>query len=252
MEPLLEVRNVHKSFSGKNRERLKAVDDVSFCLYPGEILGIVGESGSGKSTLARMLTRLAEPDSGTIILEGQDITRSKGRELRELYRKIQMVFQSPAASFDPRLSLGEGIGEGLRNMGCSKSQVKARVLCLLESCGLSEEFSGRYPHQVSGGECQRAAIARALAVSPKLLICDEACSALDVTVQKQIIHLLQKLWEETGLSIIFISHDIALVQQFCTRMLVMQEGRIVEQGEPDALIMFPQSEYTKKLIEAVL
>ena len=165
-----------------------------------------------------------------------------------------MVFQTPTDSFDPRCTLGDGIGESLRNNGRSRAETKAEVARLLEQCGLTAEFASRYPHQVSGGQCQRAAIARALAVGPKLLICDEATSALDVTIQKEIIALLNELRRNHGseLSILFICHDIALVQQFCDRVLVMYKGRIVEKGKPDDVIRNPRNDYTKRLIESIL
>lgn len=252
MKPLIEVKNLTKTFYRNGKAVLTAVDGVSFQLYPGEILGIVGESGSGKSTVARLITRLIDATDGTIELDGQDITCIRGRELREIYRKIQMVFQSPGGSFDPRRTLGDGIGESLRNHGFSKREAEETVIRLLEQCGLPVEFAKRYPHEVSGGQCQRAAIARALAIGPKILICDEATSALDVTVQKQIIDLLQSLREQTGLSFIFICHNLALVQAFCTRVLVMRDGKIVEEGDPDTVIQSPKTEYVKELIASVL
>jgi peptide/nickel transport system ATP-binding protein len=220
----------------------------------GECLGIIGESGSGKTTLVNMITRLADADEGCIILDGEDITSCRGRKLRSVYRRMQMVFQSPAGSFDPKRTLGDGIGESLKNAGLGREQTKKEVERLLIECGLAPEFAGRYPHEVSGGECQRAAIARALAVNPKLLICDEATSALDVTVQKEIIELLGRLRKKRGgeLSILFISHDLALVQQFCERVLVMYEGRIAEEGSPDEIIRNPQAACTRKLIESIL
>ena len=165
-----------------------------------------------------------------------------------------MVFQTPSDSFDPRRTLGDGIGESLRNAGMSKKEARSEVKRLLEACGLPAEFADRYPHQVSGGQCQRAAIARALAVKPKLLICDEATSALDVTVQKEILNLLNELRFQQGdnLSILFICHDISLVQQFCDRVVVMHHGSIVEEGVPDTVIGYPQNAYTKRLIDSVL
>ena len=167
---------------------------------------------------------------------------------------MQMVFQTPTDSFDPRCTLGDGIGESLRNNGWSGKKTKEEVARLLEVCGLSTDFAARYPHQVSGGQCQRAAIARALAIRPKLLICDEATSSLDVTIQQEIIELLNDLrWEKgTDLSILFICHDIALVQQFCNRVLVLYKGKIVEQGIPDEVIRHPQDPYTKRLIDSIL
>lgn len=251
MEPILEVRDLTKIFSGQEQD-FAALNGVSFCLYPGETLGIVGESGSGKSTLARVICRLTEASGGQILLEGKDLSKAKGRELREAYRKLQMVFQSPSGSFDPRRTIGFSVGEGLLNQGFSRSQARNRSAELLEQCGLPAETGRQYPHQLSGGQCQRAAIARALALSPSILICDEATSALDVTVQKQIMELLGHLKESRSLSYLFISHNLALVQSFCDRILVMHEGRIVEEGETDQVIRFPQSEYTRYLIESVL
>lgn len=252
MEPILEVKNLTKVFSGREKKTFTAVDHVSFRLYPGETLGIVGESGCGKSTVARLLARLIDATEGTILLDGQDITRAKGAELRPVYRQIQMVFQNPVGSFDPRRTLGDGIGESLRNAGLSKAEIRNRVAQLLEQCGLPAEFAARYPHEVSGGQCQRAAIARALAIGPKILICDEATSALDVTVQQQIMELLRSLREESGISCIFICHNLALVQSFCHRLLVMYDGKIVEEGAPDEVIFRPVSSYTKQLIDSVL
>ncbi|OUO81251.1 ABC transporter ATP-binding protein [Blautia sp. An249] len=252
MEPLLEVKNLTKVFEGRKQEEFAAVNQVSFSLYPHETLGIVGESGSGKSTVVKAITRLIDVSEGELLLHGQDITHVKGKKLREAYRRFQMVFQSAAGSFDPRRTLGDGIGESLRNSGISRKETKERVKELLMQCGLPKEYADRYPHEVSGGQCQRAAIARALAIRPEILICDEATSALDVTVQKQIIQLLKNLQKTYGMSYLFICHDLALVQLFCDRVLVMQEGRIVEEGTPNEIIMHPQTDYTKQLVEAVL
>lgn len=251
MEPILEVKGLKKVFHQRDKKDVTAVDDISFILYPGEILGIVGESGSGKSTIAKMVTRLVDPTDGEIILDGQNITHLKGSALKDAYSKIQMVFQTPAGSFNPRKTLGYGIGESLKNKGISKAEIRKRVAMLLGQCGLSEDFIDRYPHQVSGGQCQRAAIARALAVEPKIIICDEATSALDVTVQKQVIELLQTLKEERNLSYVFICHNLGLVQQFCDRLVVMKDGRVVEAGIPDEIIMNPKEEYTKMLVASV-
>ena len=252
MEPLLEVKNLTKIFREEGKEEFAAVQGVNFSLYPHETLGIVGESGSGKSTVAKMITRLTDATDGQILLHGKDITRLKGRALREAYRSFQMVFQSPMSSFDPRRTLGDGIGESLRSAGRPKKEIENRVRELLIQCGLTEDFAQKYPHEVSGGQCQRAAIARALAIQPELLICDEATSALDVTVQKQIIELLRTLQKQHGMSYLFICHNLALVQEFCDRVVVMQDGRIVEEGVPDQVIMHPVHEYTKKLVDSVL
>lgn len=247
MKSLLEVKNMTVDFQG-----YPAVSSVSFFVNPSEKLGIIGESGSGKSTVAKAVTRLIDVSGGEIILDGEDITHAGGKKRREIYKKIQMVFQSPEGSFDPRRTLGASIGEGLRNSGLSRAETGKRVGELLEQCGLSEMYAERYPHEVSGGQCQRAAIARALAVRPELLICDEATSSLDVTVQKQIMELLEGLGTRYGMSYLFISHDLALVQDFCDRVMIMHEGRIVEEGTPDEVILHPQNDYTKRLVEAVL
>ncbi len=250
-EAIMEAKHLKKIFrSGK--ESFTAVEDFSFSLMPGECLGIVGGSGSGKSTAAMMLTHLTEVTDGRIFFRGKDITDLKGRQLREIYREIQMVFQTPGESFDPRCTLGDGIGESLRNMGISKKETRKRVEKLLIKYGLSADYADRYPHQVSGGECQRAAIARAMAVEPEVLICDEATSALDVTVQKQIMELLMELKKEKNLSFIFICHDLALVQMFCDRVIVMHDGRVEEEGSTEEIIGCPKTEYTKQLIESVL
>ena len=254
MEPILKVENLTKVFSRAGQEDFTAVNSIRFDLSPGECLGIIGESGSGKTTAVNMITRLQDATSGSIVLDGKEITHLKGRELRKVYRKMQMVFQTPTDSFDPRRTLGDGIGESLRNIGMSRKETREEVERLLGKCGLPADFADRYPHQVSGGQCQRAAIARALAVKPRLLICDEATSALDVTVQKEILELLNELRSQQGnsLSILFICHDISLVQQFCDRVLVMYHGSIVEEGTPDAVIGRPRNTYTKRLIDSVL
>lgn len=235
-EIILQAENLKKVFVSGKKE-FTAVDDVSFELERGECLGIVGESGSGKSTIAQMITHLEPATEGRIFLKEQD---------------IQMVFQMPMESFDPRCTLGDGIGESLRNMGISRVETRKRVENLLEKCGMEKEYADRYPHQVSGGQCQRAAIARALAVGPEILICDEATSALDVTVQKQILELLKELKEKEELSFLFICHDLALVQEFCDRVLVLYQGKVVECGTPDEIINHPKMDYTKKLVESVL
>ncbi len=254
MNPILKADHVSKVFSNDPKTSLTAVDDISFELFPGECLAIIGESGSGKTTAVNMITRLLDVSKGNIYLEDEDITHLHGKALKNVYQKMQIVFQTPVDSFDPRQTLGNAIGESLRNAGWSKKDTEAEVIRLLKQCGLSKEFAKRYPHQVSGGQCQRAAIARALAIKPKVLICDEATSALDVTIQKEIIDLLNDLRKQQGenLSILFICHDIALVQQFCDRVLVMYHGKIVEEGSPEEVILNPKEDYTRRLIDSVL
>ncbi len=251
-EIILRADHISRYYKDRDGGIFKAVDDVSFELRSGETLGIVGESGSGKSTIAKMLLGLLDVSEGSVFLEGSDFNNRKGNEKREIYRKIQMVFQDPAGSFDPRRTLGDGIGESLKNAGRSKREIRSRVVELLKKCGLSEEFADRYPYEISGGQCQRAAIARALAIEPEILVCDEATSALDVTVQQQVMQLLTELREEQHLSYIFICHNLALVQSFCDRILVMKDGKVVEQGRTDEVIANPKADYTKMLLEASL
>ena len=250
METILRLDHVKKTFYKDNVPQV-AVDIESLAVKRGSCLGIVGESGCGKSTTAKLMTRLLDADEGTIWFDGADITKARGRACRQIYRKMQMVFQTPQDSFDPRRTIGDGILEGMCNAGMKRKQATERLPELLAMVELPEEIATRYPGQVSGGQCQRAAIARALAVDPKLLICDEATSALDVTVQLQIIRLLQRLGNEQDLSLIVICHDLALVQELCDEVAVMQDGRIVEWGTTEEVINNPKQEYTKQLIEAV-
>lgn len=251
MHTILDVKDLTKNFY-KNKQLFTAVNHISFQLRQGECLGLVGESGCGKSTTVKMLTHLLKPDSGEILLEGTEIQHLKGKALKKLYTEIQMVFQIPQDSFDPRRTLGDSIMESMRNHNVSRKEAQNRLGQLLQQVELPPELADRYPNQVSGGQCQRAAIARALAVNPKILICDEATSALDVTVQAQIIELLKRLQQEMYLSILLISHDLALVQHLCDRVIVMYQGNIVEQGTPDRVINAPENDYTKMLIEAAM
>ncbi|MBQ5420089.1 MAG: ABC transporter ATP-binding protein [Selenomonas sp.] len=252
MDKLLQVAHLKKVFPQKDRPDIVAVDDVSFSLQPGEKLAIIGESGSGKTTVARLIARLTNATEGKIILAGEDITRAGGARLKKAYAKMQMVFQNPVDSFDPRCTLGDGISESLINHGRSRAQAAAITQKLLAMCELGEEFARRYPHEVSGGQCQRAAIARALAIEPQLLILDEATSALDVTVQAEILALLNRLQQERQMAYLFICHDIALVQDFCDRVLVMQAGRVVEAGTTEEVINNPRQAYTRTLLDSVL
>lgn len=247
MRKILEARGLKCSFQARGRSFL-AVDGADLDLYEGEVLGLIGASGCGKSTLARLLTRLTPLEGGELRFMGEDVLTMK--DLRPFYRAVQMVFQTPAASFDPRRTLGDGITESLKNLGLKKSLRERRGEELLIECGLSPAFMRRYPHEVSGGECQRAAIARALAPAPKVIILDEATSSLDTTVQRDILELLTRLKSKEKLSYLFITHSLALVQELCDRVLVMHAGRIVEEGTPDEIIHEPKSAYTRELVEA--
>lgn len=251
MDMILEVRDLTKQFY-KNKRLFTAVDHISFQLQKGECLGIVGESGCGKTTVIKMITKLLKPDGGEIRLNGREIQNLDRREKKNFYTDVQLVFQIPQDSFDPRRTLGDGIMESMRNRGISRRQAQERMQELLKQVELPIEVADRYPSEVSGGQCQRAAIARALAIKPKLLICDEAASALDVTVQAQIADLLKRLLREMDLSILFISHDLALVQHLCSRVLVMYGGKIVEEGRTDSVIKNPEAAYTKMLVEAAM
>lgn len=251
-EIILRAENLKKSFA-ENGGSFAAVDGVSFELNKGEALGIAGGSGSGKSTLVRMLMHITESDSGSIFLDERDITHlRKGKELKELFCRVQMVFQMPKESFDPRLTVGDGICEGVINLGMSRKEALSRAEEVLCRCGLGADFLKRYPHQLSGGQNQRAAIARALMMKPEIMILDEATSALDVTSQKQILELLLKLKKDGGISFIMISHDLALIKDFCDRVMIMHDGRCIECGAINDVIYTPKEEYTKELIASVL
>ena len=250
--PVLQVEHLTKRFQRKGHPEVTAVDDVTFSVMPGECVGLVGGSGSGKSTVAQMVTRLLAPTQGIITLNGRDVTSVKGAALRAMAKDVQMVFQNPMSSFDPRRTLGDGIAESLRNFGMGKAEALNRAMELLVRCGLPADFAGRYPREVSGGQCQRAAIARALAPEPPLIILDEATSALDVTVQARIVELLRDIRAASGCAYLFICHDLALVQGFCDRALVMCEGRIVEEGPAARVTSHPVHEYTQRLLDSVL
>lgn len=250
MSVVLEVKDLKKYFA-RGGAAIQAVDGISFCLNRGECLGIVGESGCGKSTAARLVLGLLGADQGSVLLNGREILGLRGKRQREVYTQVQMIFQNPQDSFDPRKTLGEGVMEGMRNRKMRKKEALEKAGELFKMVELEEEMAKRYPHQVSGGQCQRAAIARALACNPQILICDEATSALDVTVQAQIIKLLKKLQKETGISVLFICHDLALVANMCDRVLVMDQGRIIEEGTAERVLLHPKEEYTKELLASV-
>ena len=252
LQDLLRFENVSMHFDDA-AGRTQAVDRISFSLAQRELLGIVGESGSGKSTVAKLLTGLHTPTGGNILLAGKDITRAGGKERRTLYTRIQMVFQDAPGSFNPRRTIGAMIGETICRL-CTPDEhdTKRRVAQLLTEVGLPAAYADRYPHEMSGGECQRAAIARAMAVHPEILVCDEATSALDVSVQAKIIALLLHLQQEHGMSLLFISHDLPLVSSIADRVLIMQNGRIVEQGATSRVLREPSEEYTRNLLRAAL
>ncbi len=240
---VLEIRGLKKFFGGK-----VVLDGVNFSVDAGECLGMVGRSGCGKSTAAKIIARLIPSDGGQIFLCGQEITNATGKILRAAYRNMQMIFQMPEDFFDPRKTLGWSIGEPLKNSGVKNSEVETRVKNLLVEVGLPAEYFSRYPHEVSGGECQRAAIARAISISPKLLICDEATSALDVTVQAQVVALIKNLCREKKIACLFITHDLALLPRIANKVIVMHGGKIVEEGTPEKIIAAPESDFTKELM----
>ncbi|MBG6131521.1 peptide/nickel transport system ATP-binding protein [Aquimarina sp. EL_43] len=255
--PLLEVINVEKSYFSKvglfGKAEFKAVDDVSFKLYEGETLGLVGESGCGKSTLGNTILQLDKANRGQVIYKGQDITQLSSSEIRSLRKEIQLIFQDPFASLNPRLTVGKAIMEPMQahNLYDNDKERKQKVIELLERVSLTEEHFNRYPHEFSGGQRQRIGIARTIALQPKLIICDESVSALDISVQAQVLNLLNELKSNFGFTYIFISHDLAVVKYMSDQLLVMNKGKIEEQGDADLIYENPKRDYTKKLIHAI-
>ncbi|PKV48970.1 peptide/nickel transport system ATP-binding protein [Aquimarina sp. MAR_2010_214] len=255
--PLLEVVNVEKSYFSKvglfGKAEFKAVDDVSFKLYEGETLGLVGESGCGKSTLGNTILQLDKANRGQIIYKGQDITQLSSSGIRSLRKEIQLIFQDPFASLNPRLTVGKAIMEPMQahNLYSNDTERKQKVIELLKRVSLTEEHFNRYPHEFSGGQRQRIGIARTIALQPKLIICDESVSALDISVQAQVLNLLNELKNNFGFTYIFISHDLAVVKYMSDQLLVMNKGKIEEQGDADLIYENPKRDYTKKLIHAI-
>ena len=247
MQEILKVINLTKNYL-KNDHDIKALDDINFTLKKGDSLAIVGESGCGKSTLANILIRLETPTTGEVLFKDKNIHQYSRQELKQFYRQVQMVFQLPQESFNPRQRLGDSIIEPLLNIGTNKAQAKQILDDLLTKVALPLEIKNKYPHQISGGQCQRCAIARAISIKPQVLICDEITSALDTITQMEILNLLLKLRQELDLSIIFISHDLALVQKLCNKILIMYQGKIIERGLTSEILKNPQEEYTKELI----
>ena len=255
---LLEARHVKEWFPvrggllGRNTRYVKAVDDVSLTVRAGETLGVVGESGCGKSTLARVMLRLIEPTGGEVLFEGKNMTTANKVELRRMRRDIQIIFQDPYASLDPRQRVGDMLTEPLTIHGLARGEAaKRRVLELLELVGLPADSVRKFPHEFSGGQRQRLCIARALAVDPKLIVCDECVSALDVSIQAQIINLLMKLQRQLGIALVFVSHDLRVVRHISTNVAVMYLGRVVEYASTEELFSNPAHPYTRALLSAV-
>ena len=250
---LIEVKHL-KQYFGTKKNLVKAIDDISFDIYEGETFGLVGESGSGKSTTGRALLRLYQPTDGEILFEGKEIaTLTKGKELLEFRKEAQMIFQDPYASLDSRMKVRDIIAEGIdiHHLAATKEERNKMVDELLETVGLNREHANRYPHEFSGGQRQRIGIARALALNPKFIVCDEAISALDVSIQAQIVNLLKKLQKEKGLTYLFIAHDLSMVKYISDRIAVMYRGRIVEMGSAECVYTNPQHAYTKSLLSAI-
>lgn len=259
-QPLLKVEHLSKefpagsgAFGGRFSKRVvSAVNDVSFEIYPGETFGLVGESGCGKSTTGRTIMRLSAPTAGKVFFEGRDVSAMNKHELKDMRREMQFIFQDPYASLNPRMTIGEIVSEPMTIHGVgTKEERIERVRELLDVVGLNPEHINRYPHEFSGGQCQRIGIARALILEPKLIICDEPVSALDVSIQAQVVNLLQQLQHEMGLSLIFIAHDLAVVKHISDRVLVMYLGHAVELGTYDEVYHNPLHPYTKALMSAV-
>lgn len=256
--PILEVNNLEKTYfksAGllKPDLAIKAVEDVSFKLYEGETLGLVGESGCGKSTLGKTILLLEKATGGSILYRGKDITKLKGAEIRKLRKEIQLIFQDPYSSLNPRVQIGQAIVEVMKvhGIGTSDKNRKDKAISLLERVGLEESYYSRYPHELSGGQRQRVGIARTIAMQPKLVICDESVSALDISVQAQVLNLLNELKEDFGFTYIFISHDLAVVKFMADQLLVMNDGKIEELGDADEIYANPNKDYTKALIDAI-
>ncbi len=246
---ILSVENISVVFN----DNFYALNKVSFSLKKGEVLGIVGESGCGKSTLARAILQLQRPSEGRILWKGDDISRFAKPQQKALRKHIQLIFQDPLDALNPRMTVAQIIAEPLYNLApeLSKADIQQKALSLLVSMGLQMEQQNRYPHEFSGGQCQRIGIARAMILQPELLICDEPVSALDVSIQAQIINLLMELKEKTGMSMLFISHDLSIVRHVCDRVLVLYKGEIVEIGDAESIYTSPQHAYTKKLLNAI-
>ena len=250
---LVELKNVSLTFNKGKSNEVKAIDDVSFDIYEGEIFGLVGESGSGKTTIGRSILKLYDIDSGTVTFAGNDISSLKGKDLHDFRKTAQMIFQDPQASLNGRMKIRDIIAEGIdiHKLAKSKEEREAKVKELINLVGLNEDHLSRYPHEFSGGQCQRIGIARALIIEPKMIICDEPVSALDVSIQAQVVNLLKSLQKEMGLSLIFIAHDLAVVKHISDRVLVMYLGNAMELGSDEEVYNNTKHPYTKALMSAV-
>lgn len=250
-QPLVQVNNLCKYFHISRKETLKAVDDVSFTINKGETVSLVGESGCGKSTTGRCMIRLYDPTKGEVLYDGKDIMKLSKAERKEFCRKVQMIFQNPYSSLNPRMTVKEIVGEGLKQHGMTQAEVDAKVEKLLETVGLNKDHMSRFPHEFSGGQRQRIGIARALSVDPEFIICDEPISALDVSIQAQVINMLKNLQETMGLTYLFIAHDLSVVKYISDRVVVMYLGTIVETAETEELFSNTKHPYTKALLSAI-
>ena len=249
-EKIIEMKNLKKYFPMKKRQVLKAVDNVTMDIYRGEVLSLVGESGSGKTTLGRTVSRLYPKTAGDILVEGKPV---ESYSVKEFTKKIQMIFQDPQASLNPRMTVGDIVAEGIdiHKLASSKKERMEKVYNLLEIVGLNREHASRFPHEFSGGQRQRIGIARALGVDPEILVCDEPISALDVSIQAQVVNLLKELQKQRNLTLLFIAHDLSMVKYISDRVAVMYRGKVVELGKPEDVYSNPVHSYTKSLISAV-
>ena len=250
---LVELKNVSLTFNKGKSNEVKAIDDVSFDIYEGEIFGLVGESGSGKTTIGRSVLKLSDIDSGTVTFAGNDISSLKGKDLHEFRKTAQMIFQDPQASLNGRMKIRDIIAEGIdiHKLAKSKEEREAKVKELIDLVGLNEDHLSRYPHEFSGGQRQRIGIARALAVNPHFIVADEPISALDVSIQAQVVNLMQKLQHEQGLTYLFIAHDLSMVKYISDRIGVMHWGKLLEVGPADEIYHNPIHPYTKSLLSAI-
>ena len=250
-QPLVQVKNLCKYFQINRHATLKAVDDMTFDIYKGETVSLVGESGCGKSTTGRCMIKLYQPTKGQVLYDGKDIFKQSHAEKREFCNKVQMIFQNPYSSLNPRMTVKEIVGEGLKQQGISQKEIDERVEKLLKMVGLNKDHMSRFPHEFSGGQRQRIGIARALSMEPEFIICDEPISALDVSIQAQVINMLKELQERLGLTYLFIAHDLSVVKYISDRVIVMYLGTMVETAETEELYDHPMHPYTQALLSAI-